>query len=104
MNSKFIGVNVVRAANVYYDGKVTSRSLEFPDGTVRTLGIMLPGEYSFATSSPELVEVNSGFVLVQLPESEQWLEKRAGDSFQVPGDSTFRVFVQQLLDYTCTYL
>ena len=40
----FKSVDVVKKANVYHDGKVTSRTVIFLDGTKKTLGIMLPGE------------------------------------------------------------
>ena len=39
--SQFEGVTVVKRANVYFDGKVTSRTVIFPDGEKKTLGIML---------------------------------------------------------------
>jgi uncharacterized protein YaiE (UPF0345 family) len=47
--SKFENVTVIKEANVYFDGRVTSRVLEFADGSKKTLGIMLPGEYEFGT-------------------------------------------------------
>ena len=40
--SHFNNVNVKKEANIYFDGKVTSRTVEFNDGTRKTLGIMLP--------------------------------------------------------------
>lgn len=43
--SQFDNVSIVREANIYFDGKVTSRVVLFQDGTRKTLGIMLPGEY-----------------------------------------------------------
>ena len=45
----FCNVTIVKAANIYFDGKVTSRTVKFPDGSHKTLGIMMPGEYSFST-------------------------------------------------------
>ncbi|NTU43579.1 MAG: pyrimidine/purine nucleoside phosphorylase, partial [Nitrospirales bacterium] len=36
--SEFKGVTVIRKANVYFDGKVTSRTIVFDDGTKKTLG------------------------------------------------------------------
>ncbi len=47
--SEFNEVTIIKKANVYFDGKVTSRSVVFPDGSRKTLGIMLPGEYEFNT-------------------------------------------------------
>lgn len=36
--SEFKGVTIVKKANIYFDGKVTSRSVIFPDGSRKTLG------------------------------------------------------------------
>lgn len=35
--------------------------------------------------------------------SEDWQEYAAGESFSVPGDSTFDIEVVELLDYVCHY-
>jgi len=48
--SEFKDVTIIKKANIYFDGKVTSRSVIFPDGSRKTLGIMLPGEYEFNTN------------------------------------------------------
>ena len=58
--SEFQNVTVVKEANVYFDGKVTSRTVVFPDGTKKTRGIMVPGEYSFNTGAPELMDILAG--------------------------------------------
>ena len=42
---RFEHVTVVKKANVYFDGNVTSRTVLFADGTRKTLGVMLPGSY-----------------------------------------------------------
>ena len=47
--SAFNNVTVTREANVYFDGNVTSRVVTFEDGTTKTFGIMMPGEYTFVT-------------------------------------------------------
>jgi uncharacterized protein YaiE (UPF0345 family) len=46
----FENVKVEIAGNSYFDGAVTSRTVHFPDGSRKTLGFMLPGEYAFATA------------------------------------------------------
>jgi len=102
--SKFTDVSVVKAANIYFDGKVTSRTLEFSDGTTKTLGLMLPGEYEFGTSQPELMEITAGLLRYKLPGSDQWQEVRGGESFHVPGDARFNVDVKEVTDYVCSYL
>lgn len=101
--SEFKGVTVVKKANVYYNGKVTSRSLCFPDGTAKTLGFMLPGEYEFNTDAPELMEVLSGDCEVRLAGEEDWKSYSQGRSFQVPAHSKFKIKVVEGLDYCCSF-
>ena len=57
--SEFTNVTVSKAANIYFDCKVTSRKVVFADGSFKTLGIMLPGDYEFGTDAPELMEIRS---------------------------------------------
>ena len=58
--SELSNVTVVREANVYFDGGVTSRTVRMPDGSRKTLGIMQPGEYEFTTGAAEVMEILSG--------------------------------------------
>jgi len=68
--SKFENVTVIKEVNIYYDGKVTSRTVEFGDGSVKSLGVMLPGEYTFNTADKEIMEIMSGELEVRLPGEE----------------------------------
>ncbi|MBU1565198.1 MAG: pyrimidine/purine nucleoside phosphorylase [Proteobacteria bacterium] len=102
--SEFTNVSITKKANVYFDGKVTSRTITFADGSKRTLGIMLPGEYSFNTGSKELMEILAGTLLVQLPGSEDWHAYQGGTAFEVPANSCFYLKVSQLTDYCCSFL
>lgn len=68
----FEHVTVIKKANVYYDGKVTSRTVFLEDGTRKTLGIILPGEYEFGTDEKEVMEVLAGTLHVMLPGEETW--------------------------------
>ena len=70
--SEFKNVTVVREANVYFDGKVTSRTVLFGDGSKKTLGVMLPGEYEFGTGDKEIMEIFSGDLDVLLPGETNW--------------------------------
>ena len=97
-------VNVETKANFYFDGKVTSRNIFFDDGSKKTLGIMLPGEYEFNTSQKELMEITSGEIEVLISGEESWKELKAGMSFEVPKDSSFKLKVQTIFDYCCSYL
>ena len=99
---QFDNVSVVKAANVYFDGQVTSRTVIFADGTRKTLGIMLPGEYEFNTDSPEIMEILAGDLLVKLP-GHDWQQIKAGESFDVPGQASFQLKIQSPTDYCCSY-
>ena len=55
--TEFKNVTVVKKANVYFEGKVTSRTVLFPDGSKKTLGVMMPGEYEFGTAEKEIMEI-----------------------------------------------
>ncbi len=101
---KFNGVNVKKTVNSYFDGKVTSRTLEFADGSIKTLGVMLPGEYEFGTAAPELMEIYSGEMQVKLPGSSVWKTIKGGESFNVAGNSKFQLKVTELSDYCCSFL
>ncbi len=100
---KFENVNVVKEANVYFDGKVSSRTIEFPDGTKKTLGFMLAGEYEFKTATEELMEVLNGAMDIALPGEDEFKTYSKGESFTVAANSKFKVKVSQFADYCCSY-
>jgi uncharacterized protein YaiE (UPF0345 family) len=102
--SEFNNVTITREANVYFDGNVTSRTLTFTDGTTKSLGIMMPGHYTFGTDKPELMEILAGELSYRLEGSNEWLTVKAGESFNVPGNSSFDLKVVSLVDYCCSYL
>ncbi|MEN7972823.1 MAG: pyrimidine/purine nucleoside phosphorylase [Verrucomicrobiota bacterium] len=102
--SEFKNVTVEREANVYFDGKVTSRTVVFEDGTKKTLGFMLAGDYSFDTGAAEVMEVIGGEMDVLLPGSTHWKTYKAGESFEVPATSKFDLVVKEFADYCCSYL
>ena len=101
--SEFKNVTVVKKANVYFEGKVTSRTLIFPDSSRKTLGIMLPGDYEFSTTSKELVEILAGDLEVLLPGADGWKVVKEGESFEIPPHSKFSLKVKNLTDYCCSY-
>ena len=103
MSDKFENVTIIKKANVYFDGKVTSRTVLFPDGTRRTLGFMLPGEYEFGTGAPELMEILAGEMDVLLPGSDNWQTVKAGEMFNVPANSKFNLVLKAPVDYCCSY-
>ena len=102
--SEFNNVTAVKEANIYFDGKVTSRTLKFEDGSVKSLGIMLPGEYEFGTADKEIMEILSGELEILLPGSEKWVTITGPQSFEVPAHSKFGVKVNTITDYCCSYI
>ncbi len=100
---RFENVTVVKKANVYFDGKVTSRAVLFPDGTRKTLGIMMPGDYEFSTGAREVMEVLNGEMTVLLPGSSDWKTFKPGDAFEVPANSSFKLKITAVADYCCSY-
>ena len=102
--SEFKNVTVVKNANIYFDGGVTSRTIIFPDGSRKTLGIMMPGEYAFNTGAAELMEIMAGEMTVLLPGSSEWITVKGGESFEVPENSSFQLKVTAVSDYCCSFL
>jgi purine/pyrimidine-nucleoside phosphorylase len=101
---RFERVTVVKKANVYFDGKVTSRTVLFPNGTRKTLGVMLPGSYEFGTEAAEVMDVLGGEIKVLLPGAADWQVFQAGESFKVPAKSTFKLEISGVADYCCSYI
>jgi uncharacterized protein YaiE (UPF0345 family) len=102
--SEFTNVTIVKKANIYFGGNVSSRTLVFADGTKKTLGIMLPGEYTFNTDAKELMEILSGTLEVLLPGETEWRTVRGGEAFEVFGKSSFSLKAQEVTDYCCSFL
>ncbi|WP_254533157.1 pyrimidine/purine nucleoside phosphorylase [Natrinema gelatinilyticum] len=97
----FEDARIGKQANIYYDGEVTSRDVETADGQRKTLGIMLPGGYTFETDDEEEIEIVAGELTVDVDGNVNSYE--AGDVFTVPSDTTFGLDVETVVDYCCTY-
>lgn len=102
--SEFKNVTVVKKANVYFNGNVVSRTVLFPDGSKKTLGIMQPGEYEFSTGDKEIMEIMAGELDVQLPGQPGWKAVKGGESFEVPANAKFTMKVKALSDYCCSFI
>ena len=99
----YLNVEVKKRANVYHDGKVTSRSIITPEGEMKTLGIMLPGTYRFSTDTPETIDITQGSCRIKLEGKQDWVEYEEGESFSIPGNSHFEIEVSDVFDYVCHY-
>ena len=99
----FKNVDVDTLANIYFEGKVISRNIFLNDGSKKTLGVMLPGEYEFNTESKELMEILSGKLNLKLNDDDDWRLIKGGMNFNIPSNSSFKVKVLELVNYTCSY-
>lgn len=102
--SEFSNVTILKKANIYFDGNVTSRTILFADGTKKTLGIMLPGAYEFGTAEKELMEIHSGDLDVLLPGESEWKTFSGGTAFEVAANAKFSLKVRAVTDYCCSFI
>jgi uncharacterized protein YaiE (UPF0345 family) len=98
-----ITATIQTRANVYFDGKCVSHSIELPDGSKKSVGVILPATLTFNTAAPEVMELVQGDCRVRLAASTAWVRYAAGESFTVPGGSSFDIEVLQPLHYICHF-
>jgi len=98
-----INATVSTRANVYFDGKCVSHSIELADGSKKSVGVILPSSLTFNTGAPEVMELIEGVCRVKFAGSDNWLAYSAGQSFNVPGKSSFDIEVTQTLHYVCHF-
>ncbi|GAA4422188.1 pyrimidine/purine nucleoside phosphorylase [Acidovorax lacteus] len=103
ITEKIDGVSVSTQANVYFDGKCVSHSITFPDGTRKSVGVVLPATLTFNTGAPEIMECVAGSCEYRLAGSDTWHTSKAGDRFNVPGQSSFDIRVTEAYHYICHF-
>ncbi len=102
---KFSNATVTPLANLYFGGKVISHTIKLQDGTTKTLGVVFPGTYHFATNSPERMEIIDGACEYSIDGSDRTKFVPTDDSFQAPGKSGFTITVNSgVCQYICTFL
>lgn len=97
------GVRVATQASVYFDGKCVSHSLTLPDGTRKSVGVVLPSTLTFGTAAPEIMECTGGSCDYRLAGSDAWLRCNAGESFRIGANSKFDIRVADAFHYICHY-
>ena len=103
--AEFHGVTALTKANIYFEGKVISHSILFPDGSRKTLGLILPGKFHFRTDQAERMAIVAGECSVQLDGQATANIHRAGQTFDVPAKSAFDIEVKTgLCEYICSFL
>ena len=101
--TQFDNVSVVKQANVYFDGKCVSHTVRLADGTRKTVGVILPSALTFNTSAPEIMEGVGGSCRVRRKGESDWTIYGAGQSFEVPGNSSFEISCDEPYHYVCHY-
>lgn len=103
--AQFSGVTAVAKANVYFDGKVVSHSILFPDGSKKTLGLIYAGSFHFGTDKAERMEIVAGQCTVKLDGSNATQTYAAGTAFEVPAKSGFDIAVSSgICEYICSFI
>jgi len=102
--SQFDNVAVLKQANVYFDGKCISHTVQFADGSKKSVGVILPSTLTFKTGTPEIMETVAGACRVKLAGDSEWKAYGAGQSFSVPGNSSFDIEVSgEPYHYVCHF-
>ena len=97
------GVSVNTQANVYFDGKCVSHGITFPDGTKKSVGVILPATLTFNTGAPEIMECVAGVCEYKLAGTDAWVKSSAGEKFSVPGNAKFEIRVTDAYHYICHF-
>lgn len=101
--SQYDNVSVVKKANVYFDGKCISHTVVLADGTKKTVGVIMPSSLTFNTGAPEIMEGVGGACRVKLKGESEWTVYTEGQSFNVPGDSSFEIACDEPYHYVCHF-
>ena len=103
ITSKLDGVSVSTQASVYFDGKCVSHGVTFPDGTKKSVGVILPATLTFNTGAPEIMECVAGSCEYKLTGSDAWVTSAPGEKFSIPGNSKFEIRVLEAYHYICHF-
>ena len=105
LGMEFSSVTAIAKANVYFDGKVVSHSILFPDGSKKTLGLIYPGTYHFGTDAAERMDVTDGACTIEQDATKETSAYAAGSYFEVPAKSGFTITVDSgICQYVCSFL
>ena len=80
-----------------------SHGITYPDGTRKSVGVVLPATLSFNTGAPEVMECVAGSCEYRLAGSDAWLTSGPGDKFSIPANSSFDIRVAEAYHYICHF-
>ena len=103
MSTQFDNVSVIKKANLYFDGKCVSHNIVLADGSKKSVGVIFPSSLVFNTGAPEIMELNAGKCRIRLKGESEWKTYEGGQSFNVPGNSSFDIETIEPLDYVCHF-
>ena len=98
----FENVTVIKKANVFFDGKCVSHTVLLPDGTRKSVGVILPSTLTFDVQTREIMEVVAGHAVVRVGQGEL-RGYGPGESWDVPPGSSFTVTASEPLHYICHF-
>ena len=101
--SNIANVTLTTQANVYFDGKCVSHSFQTADGAKKSVGVVLPATLTFNTAAAEVMECVAGSCEYKLAGTDEWKRSSAGESFNVPANSSFDIRVTEAYHYICSY-
>ena len=102
---QFANVTILTKANIYFDGKVVSHTVQFADSSKKTVGLIYPGSFHFGTKATERMELIAGNCRVKLAGQTAWKDYAAGQLFEVPANSGFDIEVKAgICEYVCSFL
>jgi uncharacterized protein YaiE (UPF0345 family) len=103
MKNEFDNVSVVKKANVYFDGKCVSHTVQFADGTKKSVGVILPATLTFNTGVPRSWRPSPAPAAIA-SRAKTGKTCGAGQSFTVPGNSSFDIEVSgEPYHYVCHF-
>ena len=104
MSDRIDNVSVGKKANVFFNGQCVSHSVFFPDGSRKTVGVIMPGScLTFNVDSPELMEITAGECQVKIAGEPEYQTYTAGKSFKVAANSSFEIHAKDEVNYVCSF-
>ena len=88
--------------SIYFDGAVQSLALQTVKGRA-TVGVLLPGTYTFGTATAEEMVIVAGTLNAKLPGQTSFSTYEAGSTFNVPANASFEVTCDADVAYLCYY-
>jgi uncharacterized protein YaiE (UPF0345 family) len=100
---QFENVTLSTHANVYFDGKCVSHNFTLPDGSKKSVGVVLASQLVFNTGAAEIMECVQGSCSYKLKGQNDWTEVHAGERFHIEANSSFDILVKESFHYICHY-